>query len=79
MKLLNRARVVAEILLASNKDDGVALAEVKNLGDPLLSTGQLLISSMARSQVLSHLLLDVVKGIRRVDGETDENHVRVWV
>lgn len=35
MQLLDGLRVVTEILLAANKDDGKALAEVKNLGDPL--------------------------------------------
>lgn len=35
VQLLNGLGVVAEILLASNQDDGKALAEVKNLGDPL--------------------------------------------
>lgn len=34
-QLLNRLLVVSEILLAANKDDGEALAEVKNLRDPL--------------------------------------------
>jgi len=36
VELLNGLLVEAQILLAANKDDGQALAEVKNLGDPLL-------------------------------------------
>lgn len=35
MQLLNRLLVVAKILLAANEDDGQALAEVQDLGDPL--------------------------------------------
>jgi hypothetical protein len=34
-ELLNRLGVVSQILLASNKDNREALAEVKNFGDPL--------------------------------------------
>ncbi len=34
-KLLNGLGVVAEILFAANEDDRKALAEVKNLGNPL--------------------------------------------
>ena len=37
MQLLNSLLVEAEILLATDKDDGQALAEVQNLGDPLRS------------------------------------------
>ena len=36
-ELLNGLLVVAKILLASDQDDGEALAEVKNLRDPLQS------------------------------------------
>jgi hypothetical protein len=35
VQLLNRLLVVSEILLATYKDDGKALAEVQDLGDPL--------------------------------------------
>jgi len=35
VELLNGLRVVAQILLATNQDDGETLAEVKNLGNPL--------------------------------------------
>lgn len=34
-ELLDGLGVVAQILLAANKDDGKALAEVENLGNPL--------------------------------------------
>jgi hypothetical protein len=34
-KLLNRLGVVSQILLAADKDDGQALAEMKNFRDPL--------------------------------------------
>lgn len=35
MELLDGLLVEAQILLAADKDDGQALAEVKDLGDPL--------------------------------------------
>ena len=35
VQLLNRLLVEAQILLAADEDDGQALAEVQNLGDPL--------------------------------------------
>ena len=35
VQLLNGLLVEAQILLTSNKDDGQALAEVQDLGDPL--------------------------------------------
>lgn len=34
-ELLDRLRIVSQILLAANKDDGKTLAEVKHLRDPL--------------------------------------------
>jgi hypothetical protein len=34
-QLLDRLLVVSQILLAADEDDGEALAEVKNLGNPL--------------------------------------------
>lgn len=34
-QLLNDLLVVSQVLLATDQDDGKALAEVKNLGDPL--------------------------------------------
>lgn len=35
VQLLNRLLVKAQVLLASNEDDGKPLAEVQDLGDPL--------------------------------------------
>jgi hypothetical protein len=35
VQLLNGLGVVAQILLAANQDNGEALAEVENLGNPL--------------------------------------------
>lgn len=35
VELLNGLLVVAEILLTANKDDGQALAEMQDFGDPL--------------------------------------------
>lgn len=38
-ELLDDLVVVSQILLAANENDGKALAEVQNLGDPLLGGG----------------------------------------
>jgi len=38
VQLFNRLLVVSKILLASNEDNGEALAEVQDFGDPLSST-----------------------------------------
>jgi len=38
VKFLNGLLIVSEILLTSNKDDGKALAEMQDLGDPLSKT-----------------------------------------
>lgn len=37
-ELLNGLLVVSQILLAADEDDGQALAEVQNLGDPLCNS-----------------------------------------
>jgi hypothetical protein len=58
-QLLNGLLVVTQILLTSNEDDRQTLAEVQNLGDPLL--------------------LNVVKGVRRVNSEADQDDVGVGV
>lgn len=77
MQLLNRLLVEAQILLAANKDDGKALAEMKDLGDPL----ERAVSDQSHVLVTraSYLLLDVVERVRRVDGKADEDDVRVGV
>lgn len=41
-ELLNSLGVVAQILLATNKDNGETLAEVKNLGNPLQRTASVM-------------------------------------
>lgn len=59
VQLLDGLLVVAQVLLAADEDDGQALTEVQNLGNPLL--------------------LDVVERIGRVNGEADEDNMRVGV
>lgn len=41
-EFLNSLGVVAQILLATNKDDGKTLAEMKNLGNPLRRTASVM-------------------------------------
>lgn len=84
-KLLDRLLIVSEILLAADEDDGETLAEVQNLGDPLLkSTCQQGCADRTGYQLWArlrstNLLLDVVEGIGGVDGEADQDNVRVGV
>jgi len=58
-ELLNSLLVMTKILLASNQDDGQSVAEMKNLGYPLL--------------------LDVLEGIRGVNGEANQDDMRVRI
>lgn len=50
MQLLNGLGVVAQILLATNQDNGKALAEMENLGNPL--EDRVSIAPATRKQVM---------------------------
>jgi hypothetical protein len=77
VQLLDGLLVEAQILLAANQDDGQALAEVQDLGDPL---GALLAAAAHRAALWeTHLLLYVVERIGRVDGKADQDNVGVGV
>lgn len=76
MQLLNGLLIVAKILLAADKHDGQALAEMQNLGNPLVKVSAH--AGQFRVRV-TYLLLNVIQRIRRVYGETDEDNVRVGV
>lgn len=75
VKLLNGLLVETKILLAANEDDRETLAEMQNLGDPL----QFVSGILCRRGHVSYLLLDVVERVRRIDGEADQDDVRVGV
>ncbi len=86
MELLDGLLVVAKILLASDEDDGKALAEMQDLRDPLrhrsrLAGNILTTRTSAREQLKRavYLLLDVVKRVRGVYGEADQNDVGVGI
>ncbi len=82
MQFFDGLLVVAEIFLAADEDDGKALAEVKNLGDPLLFDDpvSMFINQANKGFVeMAHLFLDVVKGVWGIDGEADENYMRVGI
>ena len=88
-ELLDRPRVVPEVLLAANEDDGQVRAEVEDLGDPLQKAAQVVgasagaacdcTSRCGRRASSTHLLLDVVERVGRVDREADEDDVGVRV
>lgn len=96
-ELFNGLGVVTKIHFAANKDDGKALAEVKNLGNPLDKVSRMPFKTKPLSLLLhrhqpsyfhllnnagatkTHLLLDVVERVWRVDGETDQDDVGVGV
>lgn len=75
-QFLSKAGVAPKILLASNKEDGQTLAEVHDLRDPLYV---LLVSWRQCGVCAAYFLLDVVQRIRRVDCETNEDDMRIWV
>ena len=82
VKFLDSLLVVSEILLTSNEDDRKTLAEMQDLGDPLLKNKSCQHAARhVRWQFrrAAYLLLDVVEGVGRVDGETDQNDMRVRV
>jgi hypothetical protein len=89
VQLLNGLGVVAQILLTANQDNGEALAEVENLGNPLKrprqhgsgneEAGRLLLLERYSKFQGTNLLLDVVERIGRVDGETDQDNVGIGV
>lgn len=88
-QLLNRLGVVAEILLATDKNDGQTLAEMQDLGDPLWEEVHVLAKVAYRVQSFNpkgerrkkqaYLLLNVVEGVGGVDGEADQDDVGVGV
>lgn len=96
-EFFNGLGVVTKIHFAANKDDGKALAEVKNLGNPLDKVSRMPFKTKPLSLLLhrhqpsyfhllnnagatkTHLLLDVVERVWRVDGETDQDDVGVGV
>lgn len=75
-KFLNNPRVTSEILLAANEDDGQTATEVLDFGNPL---GWVESQEKGIETAATNLLLNVVQRIRRVNGETDENDMGVWV
>ena len=82
VKLLDGFLVVTEILLAADEDDGQATAEMHDFRDPLVGTCQRFpyLGEMSRGEgTASYLLLDVVKGIGRVDSEADQDDVGIGV
>lgn len=87
MQLLDGLLVVTKILLAADKDDGKAVAEVQDFRDPLQTlhvsaTPYLGVCGLGNRQQedgAAYLLLDVVKRIWGVNGETDQDDVRVGI
>lgn len=53
-QLLNGLGIVAQILFAANEDDGQALAEVKNFGNPL-SVEHVSASCLSRRHETGHI------------------------
>jgi hypothetical protein len=76
-QLLDGLLIVSEILLAADQNDRQALAEVKDLGDPLdeLSVFQHGVSIPS----VTYLLLNVVQRVGGIDSETNQNNVGVGV
>ena len=82
VEFFNGLLVVTEILLAAHKNDGKARAEMENFGDPLQRCTRqqsLKYECPSRNRCQAYLLLNVVKGVRRVDGKADQDDMRVRV
>lgn len=77
-ELLNHPRITSKVFLATNKDDGQTSTEMHNLGDPL-QKGVLLGGTKRGLRDTTDLLLYVVQRVRRVNGKTDKNDMRVRV
>ena len=73
-KLFYRLRVASQVLLASNEDDRKTLTEMHDLSNPLNRCD---ISSVNQPSIVkreaAHLLLNVIKRVRAVDGEALEH------
>lgn len=91
-ELLNGLVVVTQILLATDEDDGKALAEMQDLRNPLeqatASVGDSQGASPGYETVLfgglggdqgPYLLLNVVQRVGRVDSKADQDNVGVGV
>lgn len=90
-ELLNGLVVVTQILLATDEDDGKALAEMQDLRNPLeqatASVGDSQGDSPGYETVLfggrggqgPYLLLNVVQRVGRVDSKADQDNVGVGV
>jgi hypothetical protein len=77
-KLLDGLLVMSQILLTSNQDDRKAMAEMKDLRDPLVLSA-LLDSPDYFCCDLSYLLLNVLERIRRVNSKADQDNMRIRV
>jgi hypothetical protein len=76
-QLLNHSGITSEILLAGNQNCRKTGAEMHHLRDPLhkdVSRGP-----SSRKVRCTHLLLNVVKRVRGVNGEADQDDMRVGV
>lgn len=78
-QLVQRLLVVSQILLAADQDDGQALAEMKDFGNPLQG-GRISSRGVGRGiERAAYLLLNVVERVGRVDGKANEDNVGVGV
>jgi hypothetical protein len=71
--------VMSEIVLAAHKDDWKTLTEMEDFRNPLQSKLVSRCMSYPFYAMTSYLLLDVVKGVRRVDSEADQDDMGIWV
>jgi hypothetical protein len=77
-EFFNYTWVASKVLFASNKDDRQTSTEMHNLGNPLK---ECILRNEARNRMKekAYFLLNVIKRVWRVDCETNEDHVRVWI
>lgn len=89
-ELLNGLVVVTQILLATDEDDGKALAEMQDLRNPLEQASAAVGDSQGASLGYEtvprgrrdqgpYLLLNIVQRVGRVDSKADQDNVGVGV
>ena len=78
-QLLYSFVVVSKIILAANENDRETLTEMKDFGDPLWFHLSARASLPDLDCCVFYLFLDVVKRVGRIDGEADEDDMRIRI
>jgi hypothetical protein len=83
-EFVNYTWVASKVLFASNKDDRQTGTEMHDFGNPLKEKicSEFAFQGMEKPGIKrkkTYFLLNIIKRVWRVDCETNEDHVRVWI